>query len=522
MGILVDSLTQPAWALRVVSEIESSPAADVVLVIEAASGSGRRRPSPLLYSLYTGVDRRVFGTSSPLIRPPGEADTVDAFETGELAVDAERVPLDVEAIRSSDLDVVLALAPVAPGMLPAAVARWGIWWFDFDDGFWEVMNRAPVTGSSLRIALEGVDRSITARRAWATTDIYSAARNRNNVCWVASGFVVPVLRQIHEGRVRCAEDLLEEEVVVPSSDPPPRTVGNAEMCRLVVRHGARLVGDRIRRKAFPERWVLGYHAGPGMPPLHRFTPLVPPHAGEWADPFPVVHDGRTYLFFEEMPPGSAHGHVCVMTLGPDGRWGEPSVVLRAEHHLSYPNVFEWDGTFWMIPETQALGQVLLYRCTAFPHAWELDRVLLDGIRAVDATVAEIDGRWWMFLNSAGENARTWDELHLYSSDSPTGPWHPHRGNPVRCDARNTRPAGRVFDRHGRLLRPAQDCGGTYGRAIVVNEILRLDDDGFEEREVGRIEPNWEPDVLRVHTFNTVPGLTVVDCLKREARRPRPA
>ncbi|MDQ3897648.1 MAG: hypothetical protein M3326_10495 [Actinomycetota bacterium] len=481
-------------------------------------------PAPALYSLYAAVDRKVFGTASPLIRPPGEGEIPDAFEQGELVLDAKRVALrssaDVDAIRPFDLDAVLAFAPVAPGMPPPRVARWGIWSFAFDDGFREVMEHDPVTSAALEITLDGVDHPVPVRQGFVTTDVYSADRNRNNVRWTASGFVTPVLRDIHTGRVRSPDDLVRDRVVLPSSDGRVRPPANARTSALLVRHGARLVADRVRRKASPERWVLAYHAGSGAAPLHRFTPLVPPHPGQWADPFPVVHDGETYLFFEELVPGAQHAHISVMTLGADGGWGEPVVVLRADHHLSYPNVFRWEGAFYMIPETEALGRVLLFRSTEFPYRWELDGVLLDGIRAVDTTVAEIDGRWWMFLNGAQEGARTWDELHLYSAAVPTGPWSPHRGNPVRCDARNTRPAGRVVDWHGRLLRPAQDCGGTYGRAIVVNEILALDDDRFEEREVGRIEPDWGPDVLRVHTYNAVPGLTVIDYLRREARRRR--
>ena len=53
-----------------------------------------------------------------------------------------------------------------------------------------------------------------------------------------------------------------------------------------------------------------------------------------------------------------------------------------------------------------------------------------------------------------------------------------------------------------------------GYAVSINEIDRIDREGFEEHEVARIEPLWDKDVLAAHTFNFVPGLTVVDALVR--------
>ena len=47
----------------------------------------------------------------------------------------------------------------------------------------------------------------------------------------------------------------------------------------------------------------------------------------------------------------------------------------------------------MLPETSGNRTVELYRCVEFPHRWELDRVLMDGVHAVDATLAEHDRRW---------------------------------------------------------------------------------------------------------------------------------
>jgi len=102
-------------------------------------------------------------------------------------------------------------------------------------------------------------------------------------------------------------------------------------------------------------------------------------------------------------------------------------------------------------------RVELNRAAAFPYEWALDRVLLSEIRAVDRTVAEIGGRWWMFTTMAVPGALQCDELHLLRTDSPLGPWAPHGRNPVKSDVPGARPAGRLFTWRGELYRPAMDA-----------------------------------------------------------------
>lgn len=47
-------------------------------------------------------------------------------------------------------------------------------------------------------------------------------------------------------------------------------------------------------------------------------------------------------------------------------------VLNENFHLSYPNVFEYDGSIYMLPETFESNQLRLYKCVSFPYKWELD------------------------------------------------------------------------------------------------------------------------------------------------------
>jgi hypothetical protein len=82
---------------------------------------------------------------------------------------------------------------------------------------------------------------------------------------------------------------------------------------------------------------------------------------------------------------------------------------------------------------------------------------------------------------------------------------------VKLDIGSSRPAGTPYRVDGRLYRPAQDCSGAYGAAVVINEIVTLTVDMFEERPVARLAPMADgqlPDGL--HTLSAFGVLTLVD------------
>jgi hypothetical protein len=93
--------------------------------------------------------------------------------------------------------------------------------------------------------------------------------------------------------------------------------------------------------------------------------------------------------------------------------------LKKPYHLSYPFVFQWGEDWYMLPESAANRTVELYRCIHFPDEWAFQHNLLEDVEAYDSTLVEHGGRWWLFANvRAHRAASSWDELHLFHSDSP--------------------------------------------------------------------------------------------------------
>jgi len=230
-----------------------------------------------------------------------------------------------------------------------------------------------------------------------------------------------------------------------------------------------------------------------------------------ADPFPLSADASSVcLLAEEYVYRSGRGRIVQLMVGRDGRLLDRREVLAPDHHVAYPFVLAGAHGTVCIPDAAAIGSVLAY---ALGRDGEPSR-LIEGFPGVDPTAVEYDGRWWLFCTHRECENQT--ELHVFFADNWRGPWQPHALNPVKSDARSSRPAGALFSLDGRLYRPAQDCSRRYGGALAINEIDELTPSTFRERVVLRLRPDssWAwPDGL--HTINAIGDLVIVDGLRVE-------
>ncbi len=421
------------------------------------------------------------------------------------------------------LDVAFALGAVDCTALRASV-RCGIWRFACGDknhplgtldGIREVLAGEPVTiVGLLESGRDGVERVL--RQSWSCTVALSPARNRENMLRRAGQLPARALRALHRGH-------LAPQPVAAASAPaavPPGLPAADGTLRGLAGVTSRIVHRSLQKLTHVEQWFIGYRFaafGSGPPEQGRFTTLMPPKARFWADPFPIVIGERYFIFFEELPFGVDKGHIAVIEIQRDGRCSAPQVVLERPYHLSYPFLIEHGGALFMVPESGQNRSVELYRCERFPDRWQLERTLLRGVFAVDATLHRTPDRWWMFVTIAGDDQDRHDDLHIYHAPELFGPWQPHAANPVKSDVRSARPAGRLFVRDGRLCRPAQVCVPRYGTALSINEVLELTPDIYREREIERIVAPAGSGVLGIHTLNRAGELCVVDGFVHRSR-----
>jgi hypothetical protein len=173
----------------------------------------------------------------------------------------------------------------------------------------------------------------------------------------------------------------------------------------------------------------------------------------------------------------------------------------------------------MVPESKANRTIEVYRCTEFPYRWTLETRLMEDVEAVDTTLLEHAGKWWLFANMIeNQGASSWDELFLFSADSPLSRnWTPHPRNPIVSDVTRARPAGRIFSKGGKLYRPSQNSAHRYGYGLNINEITELTESTYSERVVSSTEPSWDRSLLGTHTFAAEHRLTVIDALTLRRR-----
>lgn len=554
VGVLLDDYTEAQWVARAIADLTASPAVELVLVVLNQSPrplprrfarlrSWFRNRNYLLYALYRRLDRWWFEESrdpfaitdlEPVLRGVPVVGVTPRMTKHSDSFDSP----DVERIRAYQLDVAVRFGFRILRGDALRIARHGVWSYHHGDnlvnrggpaGFWEVMQGSDVTGSVLQRLTENLDDGQVLYRSFSSTNKFSVTKNQAGFYWTSAQLLRRVIEDLHsqgadaffESRERAANwhAYSNRLFVAPK---------NRQMAALMLRVARRYVVEKLHEAFAFEQWFVAYGLRQAAPPerfapastYYKFRQLVPPPDRFWADPFPVEHNGSRYIFVEEFFFATDRGRISVFEIDDGGNAHGPVPVLERDYHLSYPFVFEWGGSYYMVPETHANGQIELFRAVDFPRQWVFDRVLIPNVRAVDATVAPMNGRWWMFASVAVDDAIPWDELSIFCADSPLGPWIPHRRNPVKSDVRSSRPAGRVFRWNGKMYRPAQDCSRRYGHSIVINEVMHIDLDTFVESEVSRITPGWTSNLLATHTINADGSLTVIDGLRRRRRRGR--
>lgn len=512
VGVFVDSRLQPAWVAEAFARVAASDFAEVALIAAAGHAAG----DPLLWRLYSRLDRWAFGRGDD----PGAR-----VDLASRVVHQHFVLLENDACKTSvDLDVAFAIGEVDDRKLDG-LARYGVWRFWFGAGgdealagFREVAENVPLSGSGLRVRLGSDGPERLAYESWSRTYPFSAARNRDQLLRKTAEFAWRALRELHRNGPGWLEQCRPARSGVVQKD--------ISLVKGIPRIGARLARRGIEKALNVEQWFLAYRldrsrfeaARPVSSDLSGFTRLMPPKDRYWADPFVVEKDGRYFVFFEEFLFGAGRAWIAMIEIGADGRASPPVKVLERDYHLSYPFLTGYQGGLYMIPETAQNGTVELYRCVDFPRRWRLERVLLSGARCVDATFHRAADRWWMFCNVAAQGSRMFDdELHLFHAESLLGEWTPHRRNPVKSDVRGARPAGRLYWRNGALYRPAQVCAPLYGSGLAINRVLRLDTVDYAERQVERVLPAAHSGLLGLHTLNRAGDLTVVDAFSRRSR-----
>jgi hypothetical protein len=431
------------------------------------------------------------------------------------------VRLPASALPGLPVDVAFVLGRVDESRIETQ-ARHGVWRHFFgaleDDelaSLPELVAREVVMDSGIKARVPGLTGEVMLYQSWSRLWDFSLARTRDYQLRKASGFAERALRMLQqqgEEWLRTRPARAAAQTPAPSAQAAARLAGRtlAGFHRTATSLGQWFVAYRMDAAA--EARGHGWNAD-----LSGYVCKVPPKDRFWADPFALARQGRHYIFLEELVFARDRAHISVAEVFPDGSWSTPVPILERPYHLSYPFVFEHRGALFMIPETGDNRTVEVYRCTRFPDQWTLEKVLLQGGFYTDATLHRAHDRWWMFVNLSPEGTQGCDELNLFHAPDPLGPWTPHPQNPVSSDVRGSRPAGRLYEKGGQLMRPGQIGAPIYGYGVSFRRVDRLTTAEYAETEVQRLVPSTPGEVLGLHTVNGAGALSVVDGFLRRSR-----
>ncbi len=348
----------------------------------------------------------------------------------------------------------------------------------------------------------GRARPMVADRVWLTSDA-------SDLLAGAIGLVEQCVARFEAGRL--------EPLPEPVRLPRQRT-GADLLLRYLPNLAVGLVRRRIRKLwARPFYWQTAYRRLDGQGVAEQgglggapFALLPDDGKRFFADPFVIERQGRTYLFVEEFPYALARGVISVTELGADGRFGMPRQVLVEPHHLSYPQVFEFGGEVWMIPESSAARQVVLYRAERFPDRWVRHATLIADREISDATLLERDGRFWLFGTERHSQGNPSDTMVVFSADTLEGPWLPHPMNPVLIDRSAARPGGAFVQQGNRLFLPVQDGTRAYGGGLGLAELLELTPEAVRFAAPRPVTPGTAWRRQGIHTLNRAGKIEVID------------
>lgn len=278
---------------------------------------------------------------------------------------------------------------------------------------------------------------------------------------------------------------------------------------------------KITDKAYIKQWNVGLtrmdfdelqRNGHLTEPL-SWLPLNDP-LRFYADPFIYTDkEGFIHVFYEDFHYGEQYGKISVAKLDKDFQPLSKQFLLDTGSHLSYPNIIQEQDKIYLMPENSKDGEVQYFQYDTTNLRLHNPETIFRKLPLLDSTILFHNNKYWLFATHRGPDSN--NQLHIYHAPHWTGPYTPHKGNPVKNNLVGTRPAGQFIRHDGKIYRPTQNCGQYYGKSIIINEIQTLTEDTFVEEAIFEVKPPENTKYnFAIHTINFSGDVIVIDGLRR--------
>lgn len=529
VGILIPETILEAWAFCMIEKIIKSNSSEIMVALNYGNQpQSNTANSSFFFKVYQRFENKVH-TPKP-----------DAFKLKNITSVLNCPIIDLEnnfpksdsalllQLKQFDLDVLINLTCMAISEQLYSISKTGIWSLRHGPANWstqsafgatEVLGQEKTTPLNLLVHFKPNAPQIMTTSTTGTSKI-SINRNRNSHYWKSASLIPRKLIELsktgssnffktHNISVSYTPSLIDNQIT--------RQPTNWEVVFGLYKIGLKRIKLHLKRVFYVQQWSLRFHMNTTediSTSFNQFKEITPPQDRFWADPFVMKKNDLYYIFIEELIYSENKGKIAVMTMDNEGNYSQPKTILEQDYHMSYPYIFEDNNQMYMIPETAENGTIELYKCLEFPNKWKLESILMDNIYAVDNTIFKHDDKYWLFTNMIeNDGASSYDELFLFYSDHLLdGNWQPHLSNPILSTVEQSRPAGRIFTKDGKIIRPSQNSSVQYGYSMKLNEIKRLTEQEYQEETISDLLPDWSKKARGTHTINHCKNLTIIDAL----------
>ncbi|MDR6121915.1 hypothetical protein QFZ87_001512 [Bacillus sp. SLBN-46] len=517
VGIILDSLDVPKWIGKIITDLFKIDFVVLKIAYKSRRDNqyqfNKKNNYNCLYKKYCNFDYKYYSTKvkeNAFEKMNLEefldqlSNNADLFRTDSINLSE----VEIETIKNDKFDVVIQFGARELLDKLVGISKYGIWYYphdSFGEGyiyepsfFRSMFHKNTPLEITLNTIMNDSQNSKIIYKSQSSVTKGSLFIHSNQVYWKSAEFIKRKLYDLYEGKL-----VSINESEGKSKQKEYKKVKNVETINLFLN----LTIEKVKSRLYKEQWFLAYKNNMD----ENFKLIKPPADRFYADPFIIKKDNRTFIFFEEFIYSKGKGDISVFEIDPESNTNsKPVTILDKPYHLSYPFLYEWEDEIYMIPETSGNRTVEIYKATKFPYEWELEKVLIDNINAVDATVIHYNNKFWMFANVFVDGSSSLDELHIFYSESLLGEWKPHLMNPVVSNASSARPAGNIFLKDGKLIRPSQDCSFSYGHSVKFNEIVELTEENYNERLQFEMKPDWLKNNKGTHTYNFNEDYEVID------------
>ena len=232
--------------------------------------------------------------------------------------------------------------------------------------------------------------------------------------------------------------------------------------------------------------------------FHKIHIVKNPYKNKWfADPF-ILRDTEyeLTLLVEEFDYDINRGRIAQIVIDKSkDAIVSCDIILDLPTHLSFPVIYRIGDKVIVHPENSASGSSFMYEYD------ETSKKLINPVKVLDEPVtdaiivkeADIFNMYATRLPEPnGCNLRT------YVSNKLTGPYTLYVVDEYLHY--RARMAGQMITSEGKKIRPAQDCDGAYGKAVIFYD---------NHTELGEIRPSSYK-YAGVHTFNKLNETCIID------------